>query len=581
MDMVWPTPSSSMTHMLRRTHSSSAFDLLSCGSSLVDVVSHVKRLPMASTTIFQNKKSAPKEVVTGGALHHSAWVQVLGVNSSLLSLQGADKYGDMIRETMRKHNISTDYMVQKDEFASSVSQTFVSSTGDKCCIVSPGAMMDLPTNAMKLFFAEPIQKAKAVSLEVNQVPLASVEEMLDIALEAGSLRFLDVALLPSVAVHEADLGDWETLERCIAKSTVVKATLAAAKELTNDPSASADEIAIRLREKFQVPYVAITDGPHGAVIAYKLGGGKSFSASIPLPANLSLTDASGAEDAFFGGLIAGFHHWGVPDDSDSAVRIGKLAGATRAACCETLGALPTDESFYRVQKFMPLAFHPVAKRLSVDQETVLRAIEGPNASLTRDIDALLHMRRLFTNLEYAAQFEAFVSRIVQCRENRNRVYLSGIGKSGIVARRFASTLASLSVPSQWIHGSEWTHGELGNLYPGDVVILISNSGKTPELLHLPDVFREFEVDVLCLVGNEESPLFKASDFPIYTPAEDWLFDSVPTRSIVTQESVCNAVAESVVALTGIKRCTFKKNHPGGNIGKALLRPRTTSTSSTT
>ncbi|OQS06795.1 fructokinase [Thraustotheca clavata] len=576
MDMVWP---SSM--FLRRAHSTSAFDLISCGSSLVNVISHVKKLPLPNSMVFNHKKTTQNEIVTGGALHHSAWVQVLGVNSSLLSLQGADKYGDMIRETMRKHNISTDFMVQKDEFESSVCRTFVDSMGEKCSIMSAGSMMDLPNNAMKLFFSEPIQKAKSISLDINQVPLASIEEMLDVALGAGSLRFLDITLLPSVAVHEAELGDWDTLERCISKSTVVKASLAAAKELTNDPSAPIDEIAIRMREKFQIPYVAITDGANGAVIAYKLAGGKSFSAKIPLPSNISFADDSGAEDAFFGGLIAGFHHWGIPEDVDSALRIGSLAGATRAACCETIGSLPTDESFFRVQKFIPLAFHPVAKRLSVDQETVLRAIEGPNASLTRDIDALLHMRRLFTNLEYATQFQAFVSRIVQCRENRNRVYLSGIGKSGIVARRFASTLSSLSIPSQWIHGSEWTHGELGNLFPGDVVILISNSGKTPELLHLPDVFREFEVDVLCLVGNEDSPLFKSSDFPIYTPAEDWLFDSVPTRSIVTQESVCNAVAESVVALTGIKRCTFKKNHPGGNIGKVFLRSRTQSTSSTT
>ncbi|RHY36638.1 hypothetical protein DYB34_004181, partial [Aphanomyces astaci] len=146
--------------------------------------------------------------------------------------------------------------------------------------------------------------------------------------------------------------------------------------------------------------------------------------------------------------------------------------------------------------------------------------------------------------------------------------------SGIVAKRFASTLSSLSIPSQWIHGSEWTHGELGNLLPGDVVVLFSNSGKTPELVNLPNVFRQFDCDVLCLVGNDDSPLYHASDFKIFTPAKDCLFDSVPARSIVAQEAVCNAVAESVVAITGIQRATFKKNHPGGNIGAAAAKTNT-------
>jgi arabinose-5-phosphate isomerase len=182
------------------------------------------------------------------------------------------------------------------------------------------------------------------------------------------------------------------------------------------------------------------------------------------------------------------------------------------------------------------------------------------------------MRRIFTNLDYATHFQAFVSRIITCRENRNRVFTSGIGKSGIVAKRFASMLSSLSIPSHWIHGSEWTHGELGNLFPGDVVILISNSGKTPELLHLPEVFHGFNVDVMCVVGGEESPLYKQCDYKIFTPAKDCLFDSVPTRSIVAQEAICNAVAESVVSISGIKPSTFKKNHPGGNIGHMMFSP---------
>ncbi|KAF0683879.1 Aste57867_24105 [Aphanomyces stellatus] len=558
-----------MHNFLRRSHAS--FDLLSTGSSLVDIVSHVKHLPTAHATTYLHRKNLAKEVVTGGAMHHLAWCQTLGLNSGLLSFQGADKYGDMIRETLQTHQINTDYLVQKEDFETTVSRTYVAASGDRCSVFSGGSMLELPQRAVELFFAEPLQHAKCVSAEIRHVPLASVEETL--TLSPHAIRFLDLAMLPSAAVHDAGLGDFDTLERCIAKSTVVKTSVAAARELTNDPAASPQELAVRLREKFRVPFVALVDDVAGVILAFQLAGGKCHATTVAWPAaHGPIVDMAGADDAFFSGLIAGVHRWGLPEDVDSAVRIATLAASTRAACCDMEGALPSDDSFLHVQKYMTSSSSlavptPKTRAVSVDTMPFLKSVDGPNSSLTRDVDALLNLRRLFHNLEYATLFQSFVQRIITCRDNRNRVYTSGIGKSGIVAKRFASTLSSLSIPSQWVHGSEWTHGELGNLHPGDVIVLISNSGKTPELLHLPDVFHEFDCDVMCLVGNDDSPLYRASDFKIFTPAKDCLFDSVPARSIVAQEAVCNAVAESVVSICGIKRSTFKKNHPGGNIGK--------------
>ncbi|CAK4067970.1 unnamed protein product [Aphanomyces euteiches] len=574
--MGWPaaTTSNVMQSVLRR--SPATFDVLSCGSSLVDIVSHVKQLPRSHATTFLHRKKLVKEVVTGGALNHLAWCQTLGLQSGLLSFQGADKYGDMIRETLHAHQINTDYVVQKEDFETTVSRTFVAPTGEQCSILSGGSMLELPQRAVEMFFSEPIQHAKCISTEIRHLPLASVEETLDLA--AHAIRFLDLATLPSIAVNDADLGDWETLERCISKSTVVKASLKSARELINDPAAtSPEDIASRLSAKFHVPFVVLTDNVHGAVLSLFLDGGNAMVSTSSWPATSSVVDTAGADDAFFSGLITGVHRWGVPRDIDAAARIVTLAGATRAACLETPGTLPADSSLNLVLKFAPFDVPAKSRTMSsLDTIPFLRAVDGPNSSLSKDIDALLNLRRLFHNLDYATHFQAFVQRIIACRENRNRVYTCGIGKSGIVARRFASTLSSLSVPSQWIHGSEWTHGELGNLIPGDVVILISNSGKTPELLHLPELFHKFEVDVMCLAGNDDSPLYNASDYKIYTPAKDCLFDSVPARSIVAQEAVCNAVAESVVAINGIKRATFKRNHPGGAIGNMSVEPSSSS-----
>ncbi|ETV96616.1 hypothetical protein, variant [Aphanomyces invadans] len=509
-------------------------------------------------------------------MNHLAWCQALGLNSGLLAFQGADKYGDMIREKLHEHQVNTDYLVQNEDFETTVLRTFVAASGDSCSILSGGSMLELPQHAVKMFFAEPLQHAKCVSTEIRHLPLNSVEEALDLAVH--SIRFLDLALLPSIAVHDAGLGDWKTLERCIAKSTVVKASVDAARELTNDPAASPEDIARRLHEKYNVPFVALTDNAREVVMAFALAGGMCYTCTVAWPASSTPIDVQGADDAFFSGVIAGVHRWGLPDNHESAVRLATLAGAIRRTCVENLGALPSEETAVRLQQMLPFSTAIKARTQSVDSMPFVKAIDGPNSSLTRDIEALLNLRRLFHNLDYATHFQSFVQRIITSREQRNRVYTSGIGKSGIVAKRFASTLSSLSIPSQWIHGSEWTHGELGNLLPGDVIVLFSNSGKTPELLNLPNVFREFDCDVMCVVGNDDSPLYHASDYKIFTPAKDCLFDSVPARSIVAQEAVCNAVAESVVAITGIKRATFKKNHPGGNIGAVAAATQKTSPS---
>ncbi|RHY54695.1 hypothetical protein DYB34_012154, partial [Aphanomyces astaci] len=330
-------------------------------------------------------------------MNHLAWCQALGLNSGLLAFQGADKYGDMIREKLHEHQVNTDFLVQKEDFETTVSRTFVSASGDSCSILSGGSMLELPQHAMKLFFAEPLQHAKCVSTEIRHVPLASVEETLDLA--SHSVRFLDLATLPSVAVHDAGLGDWETLERCLAKATVVRASVAAARELVDDSASRTDQdIAHRLRDKFGIPFVALTNDVNGVVLAFASGGGNdgACTAVVAWPSS-SGADLQGADDAFFSGLIAGVHLWGVPDDHSSAVRLATLAGLIRGACVDTVGAWPSPETADRLQRLLVLPTAsppvPVVKTRAQSVEAMMmpfaKAIEGPNSSLTRDIDALL------------------------------------------------------------------------------------------------------------------------------------------------------------------------------------------------
>ncbi|KAG2832304.1 hypothetical protein PC111_g6658 [Phytophthora cactorum] len=153
-----------------------------------------------------------------------------------------------------------------------------------------------------------------------------------------------------------------------------------------------------------------------------------------------------------------------------------------------------------------------------------------------------------------------------CHDQQRRVFVTGMGKSGAVAQRLASTLSSISISSQWVHGGEWVHGELGGLKHGDVVIIISHSGRTSELLPLPDMFRKAGCCVMAIVGDGRSPLSKDCDLSIVAPAEDEANCPVPSRSIIVQEAICNAILQHLIENMTDGADHLRESHPGGAIG---------------
>ncbi|KAF1789777.1 Sugar isomerase (SIS) [Phytophthora cactorum] len=158
-------------------------------------------------------------------------------------------------------------------------------------------------------------------------------------------------------------------------------------------------------------------------------------------------------------------------------------------------------------------------------------------SVASDVYALQNLfQSLASGSEVAQNLERCITRVLQCHDQQRRVFVTGMGKSGAVAQRLASTLSSISISSQWVHGGEWVHGELGGLKHGDVVIIISHSGRTSELLPLPDMFRKAGCCVMAIVGDGRSPLSKDCDLSIVAPAEDEANCPVPSRSIIVQLS---------------------------------------------
>ena len=160
-----------------------------------------------------------------------------------------------------------------------------------------------------------------------------------------------------------------------------------------------------------------------------------------------------------------------------------------------------------------------------------------------------------------------VDALVGCRGRR---FFTGVGKSGLAAARMASSLTSVGLASQWVHGAEWAHGELGAVGDGDVLVCVSHSGTTAELLQLSDhlVSRGDDVALVALTGDAGSPLARRSALALACAAPAALEASglLPTASQLAAHHVFNALLCECVAQLELTPQAIARNHPGGRVG---------------
>jgi arabinose-5-phosphate isomerase len=189
------------------------------------------------------------------------------------------------------------------------------------------------------------------------------------------------------------------------------------------------------------------------------------------------------------------------------------------------------------------------------------------SSIAHDALALSRLQLHYEQPGAIDALKKLVHEIKRVKTSSNRVLTTGIGKSGFVARRCAASLASVGVASHFVHGTEWVHGDFGVALPGDLVIGFSHSGNTQELHSIQEELNLRNVKLAAIVGYQDSALGRAADHVILAPATDEILTKVPSRSIVVQESVVNAIVASYVQLTEFSVEDFVVNHPGGSIGK--------------
>jgi arabinose-5-phosphate isomerase len=194
---------------------------------------------------------------------------------------------------------------------------------------------------------------------------------------------------------------------------------------------------------------------------------------------------------------------------------------------------------------------------------------------------LVHARKVFA-VELAAlkqvraqlddEFGRAVEVIVEALKRRGKIVVVGIGKSGIVGQKVSATLTSTGSTSVVLNSVDALHGDLGIIADGDVVLALSYSGESEELLNLLPALKRFSVKIIAITGAAKSALAQHSDvvLNVRVPQEACPFNLAPTASTTAMLAMGDALAVAVLQARGFKKSDFARHHPSGAIGRAML-----------
>ena len=200
----------------------------------------------------------------------------------------------------------------------------------------------------------------------------------------------------------------------------------------------------------------------------------------------------------------------------------------------------------------------------VNKQNLSLDLKEAQRVLTEEADALL---KLSASLD-----GTFLEIINLIHSISGRVVVTGMGKSGLIARKIAATLASTGTPATFVHPAEASHGDLGMIAEGDVVLALSNSGETEELSSILHYSKRFAIPVVAITQGAESTLARSADFVLLLPRlkEACPIQLAPTTSTTMMVALGDALALSLLQKKGFSQNDFGILHPGGQLGRKLL-----------
>jgi arabinose-5-phosphate isomerase len=194
----------------------------------------------------------------------------------------------------------------------------------------------------------------------------------------------------------------------------------------------------------------------------------------------------------------------------------------------------------------------------VDLDAARRVLEIEADAIRRQIDNL---------------GEPFADAVRAIESSSGRLCVTGIGKSGLVGQKIASTLASMGTPAYFLHAGEASHGDLGMLMPGDVVLALSYSGETSEVVRLLEFARQRSIRTIAMTGTEASSVARAAEITISVAIarEACPWNLAPTASTAAMLAMGDALAISISRRQGFKEEDFAALHPAGSLGRRFLK----------
>lgn len=168
--------------------------------------------------------------------------------------------------------------------------------------------------------------------------------------------------------------------------------------------------------------------------------------------------------------------------------------------------------------------------------------------------------------------KSFVEACEACENCKGKIIVMGLGKSGHIADKIAATFASTGTPAFFIHPSEAIHGDLGMIDKEDVVLILSNSGETEEIVSLIPMIKRMGITIIALTGNKKSKLSHEASVHVYVEVKEEAcpMNLAPTASTTAALAMGDAIAVALLEKKGFTKEDFAKSHPGGSLGRKLL-----------
>jgi arabinose-5-phosphate isomerase len=526
------------------------YDLSGIGSMAVDAIHRVPRPARQDEKVLllpDSDGTVIRRLVGGVALNHLGWARILGLRVAVFGKQADDADGRILRQGMAR--LGMDVQLDLSGRTSSFSEVYVDPAGARSIYMSRGATADVTAEEVDAVHRKVIAQSAIVSTEVSQLPLPAVRRVLEIAREVGARTVLDLDVPLEDAVPA--LGTRTEFNAVLGLADILKPSLGATPGLTS--SVDPRDVAREMEQRFGSETIVITTGEAGCIV--RTGG-----TTLEVPTcSVDVVDTTGAGDAFLGGLVAGLHY-GL--DWETAARLGNASGA---CCCGQLGAFPAEpESRERVlELYGRLGGSPFSPRsVPVLQTSEFDPVGSFLAAAARECDRIATSMDRNT-LEQAARL------ILEAEAKGGRLHITGVGKPESVARYAAGILSSTGTPAIFLSATDALHGSVGQVREGDVLIAISNSGETEEVLACTRVAREMGSRTIGVCGSASAPLSRLSDVLILAGVteEGGPLGLAPRASFLAEALALQALS---VLLQEKKRFTaaeYRRRHPAGALGR--------------